>query len=61
MKKPVALQFYGEIQEGMINCNLPLTRISQNVISFTSLAGASKWMIMLEKGILDVQLPKPGH
>ncbi len=60
LKEQVPIHFHGEvIKEGLVTCNLPITRPDPKVVTFTSLGGKTPWVIRVGKGMLNVQLPKP--
>jgi len=57
MTKPAALDFIGEVKEGVVICNLPISRKEQGVIAFRSMGGGTTWQVNIEKGILNLDLP----
>lgn len=59
MVEPVALNFYGEVKEGLVTCNLPIQNQEKNLVQFTSLSGHNSWEVLITKGMLSVTLPKP--
>jgi hypothetical protein len=59
MATPCPVDFYGEIQNGLLACNIPLNRKSASVITFISMGGLAKWTVHVGKGSLDVRVPVP--
>ena len=57
LTRPAKLDFFGEVKEGVIICNLPISRMAKDVILFRSLGGGTTWNINVEKGMLKVELP----
>ena len=59
MKQPAPLQFIGEVKQGLLTCNLPLSSKNPNFVRFSSLGGTVEWFFRVEKGVLSVRIPDP--